>query len=119
MKFPTKNVRTAAPVNAAPHNVAMKEFLADLPAKTRNTIRGVDLTLINEAIAVITSGNAKINGKAPKTREENYIVIASYFKAAKTPIHMFFDGAVEVKEDYTVNFKFKDQPYTVKLPEVV
>jgi hypothetical protein len=96
---------------------ARKEFLDDLPKKIRNTVRGVDLALINEALAVITEGNATINGKAPVTRMEKYIVIASYFKTARTPLHMFFEGALNVEHNYTVTFKFKDQMHTINFPE--
>ena len=94
-----------------------KEFLEDLPNKTRNTVRGVDLTLINEAITAIVDGNATINGKAPETRTERYIVIASYFKTARTTLNMFFDGVLNVQHNYTVTFKLKDQSITLKFPE--
>ena len=96
-----------------------KDFLEDLPKKIRNTVRGVDLALINEAITVISEGNAIINGKAPNTRVETYIVIASYFKTARTPLHMFFDGALNVEDNYLVELKYKYQPYTIKFPETV
>ncbi len=119
MKFPTKNVKQAAVNAALPTNISRKEFLEDLPAKTRNTVRGVDLTLINEAITAIFEGHATINGKKPATRAERFIVIASYFKTARTPLNMFFDGAMNVTGTYTVAFKFKDQPVTVKFPTVL
>jgi len=94
-----------------------KDFLEDLPKKIRNTVRGVDLALINEAITVISEGNATINGKAPNTRVETYIVIASYFKTARTPLHMFFDGALNVENKYIVELKYKYLPYVIKFPE--
>jgi hypothetical protein len=102
-----------------PDPTSRKEFLEDLPKKVRNTVRGVDLALINEAIIVISEGNATINGKAPGTRAERYIVIASYFKTARTPLHMFFDGALNVENKCTVELKYKYQPYTIKFPEEV
>jgi len=94
-----------------------KEFLEDIPSKARNTVRGVDMTLINEAINAIVEGNATYNGKKPSNRVERYIVIASYFKTARTPLNMFFDGAVNVEKNCTVTFKHKDQSYSIKLPE--
>ncbi|HTA84236.1 MAG TPA: hypothetical protein VK783_14925 [Bacteroidia bacterium] len=117
MKFPTKNTKMANTNSGGPTNFSMKEFREDLPPKTRNTIREINLNLINEAIAAITNGDAKINGKSPKTHTERHIVVASYFKTAKISMNMFFDGVVNVKDD-TVMFKFKDQPFTIKFPEI-
>ncbi|MGP8214377.1 MAG: hypothetical protein ACLQQ4_02310 [Bacteroidia bacterium] len=94
-----------------------KEFLEDLPHKVRNTVRGVDLALINEAVTAIVDGHATINGKTPGNRAERYIVIATYFKTARTQSNMFFDGALNVQQNYTVTFKYKDQPYCIKFPE--
>ncbi len=98
-------------------NSSRKEFLEDLPKKIKNTVRGVDLALINEAIAVISEGNATINGKAPDSRMERYIVIASYFKTARTPLNMFFEGALNVEHNYIVTFKCKDKVHTLNFPE--
>ncbi len=113
-------MKTHSNVHAAPevtfNTKSRKEFLEDLPAKTRNTVRGVDMTLINEAITAIVEGHATINGKAPDTRIERFIVIASYFKTARTTINMFFDGVLNVQHNYTVTFKLKDQSHTIKFP---
>jgi hypothetical protein len=119
MKFPSKTIKLKPGNVPSPNNSLRREFLEDLPLKTRNTVRGVDLTLINEAITAITEGHATINGKMPDTREKRFIVIASYFKTARTPLNMFFDGALNVQNNYTVAFKFKDQPVTVKFPTVL
>ena len=100
-------------------NTSRKEFLDDLPPKMKNTVRGVDLTLINEAIVAIMEGHASINGKAPATRAERFIVIASYFKTARTSLNMFFDGALNVKGTYSVVFKHKEIPYTIQYPESI
>ncbi len=101
------------------NHISRKEFLEDLPNKVRNTVRGVDLALINEAITAILEGHATINGKAPATRVERFIVIASYFKTARTSLNMFFDGATNIQNNYKVVFKFKDQTHTIKFPENV
>ena len=119
MKFPTKNVKPKAGVSPLPNNISRKEFLEDLPMKTRNTVRGIDLTLINEAIALILEGTATINGKAPKTRAERYLVTGSYFKTARTSMNMFYDGPVNVQEKCTIAFNYKEQPVTMKFPEVL
>lgn len=119
MKFPSKYAKPKTGAAVAPTNTSRKEFLEDLPLKTRNTVRGVDLTLINEAVTAIAEGHATINGKAPSTRAERFIIIASYFKTARTPLNMFFDGALNVQSKYTVAFKFKDQPITIKFPESI
>ena len=96
-----------------------KEFLEDLPAGVKNKVRGIDLALINEAIIAILDGQATINGKAPVSRSETFIVIASYFKTAKTSLNMFYDGFVaNVQDNYTVAIKYKDQPFTYKFPEL-
>jgi hypothetical protein len=94
-----------------------KEFVEDLPKKVRNTVRGVDLALINEAITAITDGHATINGKVPLTREERFIVIASYFKTARTPLNMFFDGAENIQNKYTVSIKYKEKPFIYTFPD--
>jgi hypothetical protein len=96
-----------------------KEFVEDLPKKIRNTVRGVDLALINEAITAISEGHATINGKKPHTREERFVVIASYFKTARTNLHMFFEGAENIQTKYTVAIKYKDQQLTYKFPEEI
>jgi hypothetical protein len=98
-------------------NSSRKEFLDDLPPKTRNTVRGVDLILINEAIVAIMEGRITINGKQPVTRKERYIAIASYFKTARTALNMFFDGPVNVQGDYSIAFKHKEIPHVIKYPE--
>lgn len=104
-------------VATSAHNIkSRKEFVEDLPKKVRNTVRGVDLMLINEAITAISDGHCTINGKAPKSREERYIAIASYFKTARTPLHMFFEGAENVLEPYIVAFKYKEQNITCNFP---
>ncbi|MGP8213957.1 MAG: hypothetical protein ACLQQ4_00195 [Bacteroidia bacterium] len=117
MKFPTKYAKPKTSNTIAPTNQSRKEFLEDLPLKTRNTVRGVDLTLINEAVTAIAEGHATINGKAPVNRAERFIIIASYFKTARTSLNMFFDGAVNVQDKCTVVFKYKEQPFTLSLPE--
>ena len=119
MKFPTKNIKLKPNSAGATNNISRKEFLDDLPVKTKNTVRGVDLALINEAIAAILEGTATINGKTPKSRLERYVVIGSYFKTARTPLNMFFDGPVNIHDKYTVVFNYKEQPVTVKFPEVL
>ena len=113
-----------SPLNTASTATALsilsrKEFVEDLPKKVKNTVRGVDLTLINEAITAIADGHATINGKTPKSRIERYIVIASYFKTARTPLHMFFEGAENITDKYTVAIKYKEQPYTFQFPEAL
>ncbi|HWY98098.1 MAG TPA: hypothetical protein VNY36_03335 [Bacteroidia bacterium] len=117
MKFPTKTIKLKPGNTGLPVNSSRKEFLEDLPGRTKNTVRGVDLALINEAITAIADGHATINGKAPDTREKRFIVIATYFKTARTPLNMFFDGALNVQQNYTVAFKYKEQPVVVKFPE--
>ncbi len=108
-----------ATVKNSAHTIkSRKEFVEDLPKKVRNTVRGVDLMLINEAITAIADGHCTINGKAPKSRVENYITIATYFKTARTPLHMFFEGAENVSDNYVVAFKFKDQNVTFNFPEI-
>ncbi len=121
MKSMKPSPRTVPPTgNVIASNPKLrKEFLEDLPAGVKNKVRGVDLALINEAIIAILDGQATINGKAPVSRSETFIVIASYFKTAKTSLNMFYDGAVNVERNYTVAIKYKDQPFTYKYPEVV
>jgi hypothetical protein len=117
MKFPTKALKPIPGNNGSSNSIPRREFLEDLPSKTRNTVRGVDLALINEAINAITDGHATINGKKPRTRVESFILIASYFKTAKTPLHMLFDGALNVQDNYTVAFKCKEQSHIIKFPQ--
>jgi hypothetical protein len=116
MAFPSKNLKIATKIPVASDIKSRKEFVEDLPLKVRNTVRGVDLTLINEAILAISAGHATINGKGPKNRAEMYILIASYFTTARTNLHMYFNGAENITEDYTVVVKYKDQPVTIKFP---
>jgi hypothetical protein len=99
--------------------ISRKEFVEDLPKKIRNTVRGVDLVLINEAITAISEGTATINGKSPNSRIERYIVIASYFITARTPLHMFFEGAENVLDKCTVAIKYKEQPFTYTFPAII
>ncbi|HTB07088.1 MAG TPA: hypothetical protein VK806_09070 [Bacteroidia bacterium] len=119
MKFPAKNIKLKPGNTGVSNNPLRKEFLDDLPSKARNTIRGTDLTLINEALAAISDGTATFNGKAPKTRFERYVVIGTYFKTARTPLNMFFDGPVNVQDKCTIAFNFKEQPVVVKFPETL
>jgi hypothetical protein len=93
-----------------------KEFLEDLPHKVRNTMRGVDLALINEAITAIVDGNAKINGKKPDTRAERFIVISSYFKTAKTLMNTPFDTLSQIEHNYSVTINYKDKLHTYAFP---
>lgn len=102
-----------------PVNLTRKEFIEDLPGRMKNTVRGVDLALINEAITAILEGNATINGIAPTTRHERFIVIASYFKTARTSLNMFFNDVLNAEHDYVVAFNYKDKPYTIKFPEAI
>ncbi len=118
MAFPSKNLKVAPKAPVASDIKSRKEFVEDLPSKVRNTVRGVDLILINEAILAISAGRATINGKAPKTRVEMYILIASYFTTVRTSLHMYFNGAENIKDNYTVVINYKDQPVTIKFPEV-
>ncbi len=101
----------------SPDPMLRKEFVEDLPKKVKNTVRGVDLALINEAISAISDGHATINGKAPHTREEKYVVIASYFITARTPLNMFFEGAENIQNNYIVSIKYKDKPFTYTFPD--
>lgn len=117
MAFPSKNLKPAPKIPVASDIKSRKEFVEDLPLKIRNTVRGVDLVLINEAILAISAGHATINGKAPKTRVEMYILIASYFTTARTNLHMYFNGAENIKENYTVVVNHKDRPLTIKFPQ--
>ena len=116
MKFPIKSIKPIPGNNGSSNSIPRREFLEDLPLQTRNTVRGVDLTLINEAITAITDGTATINGKKPKNRIESFIIIASYFKTARTPFHMFFDGALNVLDNYTVVFTCQEQSHIIKFP---
>jgi len=117
MKFPAKRPKPTATNVVTPDNAFRKEFLEDLPKKTKNTVRGVDLALINEAIVAIGDGNATINNKAPKTREERFIVIATYFKSKRTLVNMFFEESVNVPRNNTVELKYNDQSFTFKSEE--
>lgn len=117
MAFPSKNLKVAPKIPVASDIKSRKEFVEDLPLKVRNTVRGVDLALINEAILAISAGHVTINGKGPKTRAEMYILIASYFTTVRTNLHMYFNGAENITENYTVVVKYKDQPVTIKFPE--
>ena len=117
MAFPSKNLKTAPKIPVASDIKSRKEFVEDLPLRVRNTVRGVDLALINEAIVAISAGHATINGKAPKSRAEMYILIASYFTTARTNLHMYFNGAENITENYTIVVNHKGQPVTIKFPK--
>jgi hypothetical protein len=117
MKFPTKKTKPVANTKVISTNTFRREFIEDIPIKIRNSVRGVDLMLINEALAAISEGNAKINGKKPITRVERFIIIASYFKTARTSLNMFFDGTLNIEDKYVVDFKCTDQSqHTIILP---
>lgn len=117
MAFSSRHLKPISSV-PAPANIKLrKEFIEDLPKKVKNTVRGVDLALINEAIVAISAGHATINGKKPKSREEMYVLIASYFKSFRTPLHMFFDEAEHVADNYSIFIKDKERTATGKLSE--
>jgi hypothetical protein len=117
MGFPSRNIKVNANMPDASEIKSRREFVEDLPAKVKNTVRGVDLALINEAINAISGGNATINGKAPNSRAERYILIASYFKTARTHLNMFFYGPENVEENYTIVIKYKERLFTINFPE--
>jgi hypothetical protein len=117
MAFPSKHLKPITSVPVAADIKSRREFIEDLPKKVKNTVRGVDLILINEAIAAISAGRVTINGKKPKTRSEMYVLIASYFKSLRTPLHMYFDEAEHVADNYTVIIKDKVQPVILKITE--
>ena len=117
MEFPTKHPKATTSLPGMINPVFRKEFLDDMPDKTGSKVRGVDLALINDALRAISEGTAKINGKSPSTRKERFIVIASYFKTAKTKFNIPFDGAKNVKEKLTVSIKFNEQIFSYSFPE--
>ncbi len=117
MAFPSKHLKPVAGIPAPAHIKSRKEFIEDLPKKVKNTVRGVDLVLINEAIVAISAGHATINGKKPKSRLEMYVLIASYFHSLRTPLHMFFDEAEHVADNYTILIKDKEQPIVIALAD--
>jgi len=117
MAFPSKHLKPIAKIPVEADIKSRKEFIEDLPKKVKNTVRGVDLILINEAIVAISAGHVTINGKKPKSRVEMYVLIASYFKSLRTPLHMYFDGAENVVDDYIIIIKNRDQPITITFPE--
>jgi len=119
MKFPDKTLKASTSIPAMVNPQYRKEFLDDMPNKAGTRVRGVDLALINEAIRAIADGTAKINGKLPATRAERYIVIASYFRTARTKFNMPFDGAVGVTHNYTVSIRYNDKVYSYSFPENV
>lgn len=118
MAFPSRKIDLSSNIPAASDIKSRKEFVEDLPLKIKNMIRGVDLALINEAIVEISAGRATINGKKPKSRTEMYILIASYFTTVRTPLHMHFEGAKNVLDNYTVVIKYKNQPVTIMFPGI-
>lgn len=107
MAFPSKQAHPGATIPVAANIKSRREFIEDLPPKVKNSVRGVDLALINEAIVAISAGHATINGKKPKSRLEMYVLIASYFKSVRTPLHMYFSEADHVADDYAVIIKEK------------
>lgn len=117
MAFPSKHTKPVANIPVAADIKSRREFIEDLPKKVKNTVRGVDLILINEAIVAISAGHVTIDGKKPKSRHEMYVLIASYFKSLRTPLHMYFDEAEHVADNYSVIIKDKVQPIIVKVPE--
>jgi hypothetical protein len=114
MAFPSKHLKPTANIPVPADIKSRREFIEDLPKKVKNTVREVDLALINEAIVAISAGHATINGKRPKTRIEMYVLIATYFKSHRTLLHMFFDEADHVADDYTVVFKDDERPILEK-----
>jgi hypothetical protein len=125
MRFPKSNQKFDYNLNghnpitgnaSMSNNLTRKEFLEDLPIKTRNIVRGVDLALINEAIEIIFDGQATVNGKAPDTRAERFMIIATYFKTARTAINALFDDTVNTEHKDIVEIKYKDKPGTYKMP---
>jgi len=119
MKFPAKNLKASTSIPAMINPQYRKEFLDDMPNKAGTRVRGVDLALINEAIRAILDGTAKINGKLPASRTERYIVIAAYFKTARTKFNMPFDGTADIKHNFTVSIRYNDQVYSYTYPENV
>lgn len=117
MEFPTKRIKAGTGLPGTINPVFRKEFLDDMPNKAGSKVRGVDLALINQALRAISEGAAKIDGKSPATREERFIVIASYFKTAKTNLNMPFDGAKNVKHHHTVSIKYNEQMFSYSFPE--
>lgn len=118
MKFPTKNGKPN-PLAGMIEPSFRREFLDDMPNKSGSKVRGVDLALINQALRAINEGAATINGKAPANRAERFIVIASYFKTARTPANIPFDGTVGVKLNSTISIRHNDQVFSYKFPETV
>jgi hypothetical protein len=115
MAFPSRQLKPSAGIPAPADVKSRKEFIEDLPKKVKNTVRGVDLILINEAIAAISAGRVTINGKKPKSRSEMYVLIASYFKSLRTSLHMYFDE--DMSDRYTITIKDKEQPISIALSE--
>lgn len=117
MKFPVKKAKPGVGNNGLSNNIFRREFLEDMPLRVRNSVRGIDLMLINEALTSIAQGNVQINGKKPVTRIERFVVISSYFKTKKTSLNMRFDGTLTIEDNYTVVFKGADQSVqTITLP---
>jgi hypothetical protein len=115
MAFPSRQLKPTANIPVPADIKSRREFIEDLPKKVKNTVRGVDLILINEAIVAIAAGHVSINGKKPKSRVEMYVLIAYYFNALRTPLHMYFDEAEHVADNYTVIIKDKS-PLIIALP---
>ena len=117
MEFPKKQIKASASLPGTINPAYRKEFLEDMPNKGGSKVRGVDLALINQALRAISEGTATINGKSPATRAERFIVIASYFKTAKTKLNMPFDGTTDVKHNHTVSIKYNEQTFSYSFPE--
>lgn len=117
MELPTKQKKVSASLPGIINPVFRKEFLDDMPNKAGSKVRGGDLALINEALRAISEGAARINGKSPATRGERFIVIASYFKTARTKFNIPFDGIADVKDNSTVSIKYKEQLFSYSFPE--
>jgi hypothetical protein len=117
MAFPSKQVKPIVNIPVPADIKSRREFIEDLPKKVKNTVRGVDLVLINEAIVAISAGHATINGNKPKSRVEMYVLIAHYFNSLRTPLHMYFDEAENVADFYTVNIKNMGLPIIAALPK--
>lgn len=118
MKVTDKKPAAITSIPGMINPVFRKEFLEDMPNKGGAKVRGVDLTLINDALRAISEGNAQINGKAPATRSERFIVISAYFNTARTRFNIPFDGVSSVKENCTVSIKYQDQLVSQKFPLV-
>jgi hypothetical protein len=117
MKFNSKPLKVN-PLAGMINPSFRREFLDDMPNKAGSKVRGVDLALINQALRAITEGAATINGKAPANRAERFILIASYFRTARTPLNLPFDATASVKHKCNVSIRYNDQVFAYSFPEV-